>query len=137
MIVVDTNVIAYLCLTSPKSGQAEKVRKTDPEWAAPILWRSEFRSVLSQYLKRKDLTLDEASRIAEECEEMMAGREYVVSSERVLGLAAASGCSAYDCEYVALAQDLGVKLVTADPGILSKFQQTAVSPEAFPPRSSA
>ena len=132
MIVVDTNVIAYLCLASPKSGQAEKVRKADPEWAAPILWRSEFRSVLSKNLKRGTLTLGDAAQIAEECEEMMAGREFVVSSERVLRLAAASGCSAYDCEYVALAQGLGVKLVTADEAILSKFRQTAVSLEAFP-----
>ena len=74
------------------------MRRADPEWAAPVLWRSEFRSVLSRYLRRGKLTLEEALRIVGECEEMMAGREDVVSSEGVLGLVATSGCSAYDCD---------------------------------------
>jgi predicted nucleic acid-binding protein len=48
-----------------------------------------------------------------------------------LQLAAESGCSAYDCEFVALARDLEVPLVTADRQLLAAFPSTAVSPEAF------
>ena len=43
MIVVDTNVIGYLYLSSERSGQAERVLLREAEWAAPILWRSELR----------------------------------------------------------------------------------------------
>jgi hypothetical protein len=57
---------------------------------------------------------------------LMRGREYQVVSRRVLSLAAASACSAYDCEFVALAQDLGVPLVTADRQILQEFADVAV-----------
>ena len=47
MIVVDTNVIGYLFLSSDQSVLAERALQKDNEWAAPILWRSEFRNVLT------------------------------------------------------------------------------------------
>ena len=50
---------------------------------------------------------------------------------RVLALATESGCGAYDCEFVAVAQDLGLPLVTADVELLAKFKPTAVSMRAF------
>jgi predicted nucleic acid-binding protein len=49
----------------------------------------------------------------------------------VLELASRSGCSAYDCEFVALAQDLEVPLVTNDRQILKAFPTIAISPSAF------
>jgi len=51
MIVVDTNIIAYLYISGEKSLQAEQLLSFDSLWNAPILWRSEFRNVLSQYFK--------------------------------------------------------------------------------------
>jgi predicted nucleic acid-binding protein len=35
------------------------------------------------------------------------------------------------CEFVALAQDLGVHLVTSDHALIAKFKPTAVSMRAF------
>ena len=48
-----------------------------------------------------------------------------------LELAKRSRCTAYDCEFVALAKRLGTGLVTSDRQVLSAFPETAVSPEAF------
>ena len=45
MIVVDTNVIGYLFLSSEQSILAEYALKKDSEWTAPIIWRSELRNV--------------------------------------------------------------------------------------------
>ncbi len=50
MIVVDTNVIAYLYLSNERSQQVERLLEKDSEWAAPLLWRSELRNVLALYL---------------------------------------------------------------------------------------
>ena len=131
MIVVDTNIIAYLFITGERSGQAERVLLKDAEWAAPFLWRSEFRNVLALYLRQKLLTVEDAYSILHEAETLLFGREYAVDSEPVLRLAAASHCSAYDCEFVAVAQELNSLLVTEDRKILAAFPQATRSLEQF------
>jgi len=64
-------------------------------------------------------------------ERLMKGQGYQMDSSRILRLAADSGCSAYDCEFVALAQVLGVTMVTADRALIEKFRPDVVSMKAF------
>ena len=131
MIVVDTNVLAYLLLPGGQQTVAEQVLARDPRWAAPLLLRSEFRNILSGWVRRGALTLDRAVSTAVEAEDYVRGREYTVPARDVLDLAGRSRCTAYDCEFVALARQLGVRLVTSDRQLLAAFPETAVSPEAF------
>jgi predicted nucleic acid-binding protein len=126
MIVVDSNIIGYLYLSSERSCQAEQAFRKDPQWAAPLLWRSEFRNVLAFYVRQRRLSLEEAQQIMDEAMDLMIGQEYQVASSRVLSLAAKSRCSAYDCEFVSLAQDLGVPLVTVDKQVLEQFPAVTV-----------
>lgn len=123
MIVVDTNILAYLLLPYDHSAQADALFKRDAEWAAPILWRSEFRNLLAGYLRRKTLLLDEILKVQSEADALLAGNEHEVDSRRVLEFIRDSDCSAYDCEFVVLAERLGVKLVTMDKKILRAFPQ--------------
>lgn len=127
MIVVDTNILAYLYLPGEYTARAEALLQQDPEWSAPVLWRSEFRNILAGYLRRKALTFDQARAIQAEAEALMAGNEHDVDSERVLELVRDSDCSAYDCEYVALAMRLGIRLVTMDTKLLRGFPRHAFS----------
>ncbi len=131
MIVVDTNIIGYLFLNSPHSAHAEEALKKDSAWAAPLLWRSELRNVLTLYLRKGLLTLEDALQIMEEASRLLAGREFAVPSPTVLTLASQSALSAYDCEFVALARDLGVPLVTVDRQILREFPRVAVGLAEF------
>ena len=131
MIVADTNLIAYFAIRDANSELAEAVFETDSVWVAPLLWRSELRSTLTKYIWHAGMSLESALRALHSAEEVVGGREYRVASESVLELAIGSKCSAYDCEYVALAQDLGVPLVTADKQILKAFPKIAVSLEKF------
>ncbi len=131
MIVVDTNLLVYLYLAGQRTAQAEAVLDRDPVWAAPLLWRSEFRNTLAGLVGRQALPLEDAIRMVHDAERWMTGREYSVASDQVLHLTARSRCSAYDCEFVSLAQDLNVVLVTADRQVLAAFSSTAVAPEAF------
>lgn len=131
MIVVDTNVVAYLFLRSERTDQAEAALTRDREWVAPLLWRSEMRSVLAVQVRGGGLPLGDAERIVEEAEALMAGGEYAVDSREVLRHAAESGCSAYDCEFVALASRLAAPLVTVDRRVLAAFPETAVPLDAF------
>jgi len=127
VIVADTNVIAYLWIPGVHTSQAESALRKDANWAAPLLWRSEFRNILTGYIRRNQISFDTAMQLMEEAEDHMRGREYTVSSTHVLNLVKKSPCSAYDCEFVALAEDLEVSLLTTDRKILSTFPSVAVS----------
>ncbi len=131
MIVVDTNVVAYLLLGGRKTPGARLAFRRDPVWAAPMLWRSEFRNVLAAFLRHRTLRLSDALEVMQEAEALFRDAEYSVESGQVLRLVTESGCSAYDCELVALAQELRVSLLTPDADILKEFPQTAISLEAF------
>lgn len=135
MIVVDTNIVAYLWLPAEQTPAAERLLDVDPDWKVPFLWRSEFRSVLALAVKQKRCSLGEAIDLAERAQDHLSGRELSIESEDVLRLAAASGCSAYDCEFVALARRLRVPLVTNDRQVLKAFPELAISLEEYaPPR---
>ena len=121
MIVVDTNIISYLYISGGRSQQSEDLLSFDSNWVAPILWRSEFRNVLAQYLRKKLLNIDEVLLIIQQAEKLLTDHEYEISSAHIMQLVKSSQCSAYDCEFVALAQYLDVPLITADKKILHEF----------------
>ncbi len=131
MIVVDTNIIAYLYLPGEHTVQVEQLLWREPEWAAPLLWQSELCNILALYLRKGLLSREGAQSIMDQALLLLQDREFPISPAHVLHLCAASSCSAYDCEYVALAQDLGVPLVTLDHEILGCFPETAVSLSAY------
>ncbi|MCU0990176.1 MAG: type II toxin-antitoxin system VapC family toxin [Xanthomonadales bacterium] len=127
MIVVDSNVVAYLYLPGDHTDEAEALLERDPGWAAPLLWRSEFRNILAGYMRRRTLTFEAARDLQLEAEQLLVGAEHEVDSWLVLELVRDSDCSAYDCEFVALAMTLGVKLVTMDAKLLKAFPRHAVA----------
>ena len=131
MIVADTNLLIYLYVQGQRTEESEAVLQLDALWAMPLLWRSEFRNSLIGLVRAHALQLDDALTMIDEAERWLTGREYNVLSRQVLTLASRSGYSAYDCEFVALAQDLEVSLVTNDRQILKAFPTIAVSPSAF------
>ena len=127
MIVVDTNVLAYLLLPGPRTELAELLRSQHRQWAAPPLWRSEFRNVLTKQLRQNLLQLPNAMALLQRAERILSAHEEAVVSEHVLQLVSSSRCSSYDCEFVAAAQQLGVPLITEDRAILAAFPEVAQS----------
>jgi predicted nucleic acid-binding protein len=131
VIVVDTNVLLYYWVSGSRTAAAEAVHRKDGEWVAPPLWRSEFRNALATFVQQRIIVLDVALHLVSQAERQMAGREYAVVGHRILTLATRSGCSAYDCEFVALAEELQRPLVTSDSEVLRAFPPTAVRLETF------
>lgn len=127
MIVVDSNVLAYLYLPGEHTQAAEALLERDADWASPVLWRSEFRNILAGYMRRKDITFDQAVSLQLEAESLLAGCEFEVESRNVLELVCESDCSAYDCEFIALAMKLETKLFTMDKKLLRAFPNHALS----------
>ncbi len=131
MIVADANLLAYLVMPGERTAEAEAVLAKDPTWVAPALWRSELRSVVHKFIMRGDLSIARAVSLLGQLDEVIGGREGEVDAEDVLALAFRSKCSIYDCEYVALANTLGVPLVTTDRAILKAFPALAMTPAEF------
>ena len=131
MICVDTNIVCYRYMASPFSAAADAAWAKDSDWIVPILWRSEFRNALTGSIRRRSLTVEEAIAIANLAEAMLDRKEFTVSTSAVLQLVSRSNCSAYDCEFVALAHANGVRLLTVDRQILHEFPEVAISLDKF------
>lgn len=131
MIVVDTNVVAYAVLPGEGTESALAVAERDPAWIAPALWRFELRNVLATVMRLKSLRLPAALAAFSAAEDLVSDADFGSSTEDCLRLAARGGVSAYDAEFVLVAERLGVPLVTADRKLARAFPGLAVSPGAF------
>lgn len=131
MIVVDTNIIAYMVFKTPHSDNVAGFHKAESEWNVPVLWRSEFLNVVSLYYRKKILTYQDAIQAIDFAEQLVNHHEHHVSSIMILETIAASTCSSYDCEFVALAKDLSVKMITYDKQIIKDFPDIALKPEDY------
>ena len=131
MIVADTNLLVYAMIPGPNRQLAQSVLRKDSEWHAPTLWRSEFRSALAGYLRAEIMSYEEILEAMDKTEFFMAGREHSVNSTAVLRLVADSDSSAYDCEFIALANHLNVPLITSDSQLLRNFPDRALAPDRF------
>ena len=131
MIVVDTNIIAHFWLPSDHSQLCDQVFEQDPEWIAPVLWIGEFRNVVSLYLRKQLIDLSKALQISEKAQELMKDRQFYVHSLQVFDFVNKSNCSSYDCEFVSLANDMSVPLITLDKKVLNTFPDIATHPTNF------
>ena len=127
LLVLDTNIIAYFFLPGPFEKNAQKLRATSFEWAMPVLWRSEFLNVLALQMRHNQMSLSRALATFSIADEMMRDGERQVSAEAILRLVDQCSCSAYDCEFIALAQQLKTKLVTQDKKLLRDFPDVTVN----------
>lgn len=129
MIIVDTNIIAYLHVNGKLTSLALQLLEKDASWIAPPLWQSEFRNLLMNYIRHDVMTREEGINLMEDALITMQNRDLAPANNLILTLAVNSSLSAYDCEFVALAQELTCKLVTVDKQITKKFPDIAISLE--------
>ena len=127
MIVADTNLIAYAFVRGPFRPLARAVLRKDDEWVAPSLWRSELLNTLAQYLRRGDFDGGHLLALYRDAEDLIADREIDPDPGDVVRLIETTPCAAYDCEFAAVAQALGLPLVTSDKRLLAAFPGLAVS----------
>jgi len=127
VIVVDTNILAYRWLPGSRNAEADALLARDSDWCAPLLWRSEFRNILAGFMRRSALSLADAERTMGMAWKSLRGGEHAVGDAEVLALVDRSRCTAYDCEFVALALALKRPLVTDDQVILGAFPDIAIS----------
>jgi predicted nucleic acid-binding protein len=131
LIVVDTNLLVYAVLPGEGTAMALRVAARDADWVAPPLWRYELANVLATWMRVRGLTSADAVDAFSEAERLVVDAELTPSLERKLDLAARGKVSAYDAEFVALAQELDLPLVTADRRLSRAFPKSVLLVEDF------
>lgn len=131
MIVVDTNLIAYAVLPGEHTEAALEVARRDAEWVAPRLWRSELRNVMATAMRVAALKLASAAEAFTAAEDLVADLDRDPPTALCLRLAARGGVSAYDAEFVAAAETLGLRLVTLGRRLARAFPGRALLAEEF------
>ncbi len=131
MIVVDSNIIAVRNLTSALTSKAEQVEEKDPVWIVPFLWRYEFQNILATSIKAKQITADQAWDVWQRVSDILVENESEPSPAKVIDLVAQQGITAYDGQFIALAMEMGVPLVTQDRELQGKFPHVVVSMDHF------
>ncbi len=128
MIVADTNLIVYLLIEGDRTDEVDAFYAREPDWSAPLLWRSEFANVLSTYLRTARLDFSVCLELMEAAEAIFGEATFSIPASRILDVSRRTGLSGYDSEFVALAEDLGVPIVTYDRKILSACPELAQTP---------
>jgi predicted nucleic acid-binding protein len=134
VIVADANLLAYLLVSGPLTAAAERVRAKEKIWIAPPLLRYELLNVLARYVIAGQIERDEAARSMKRGVAMVELSVLNPDPITILNLSAQSGCSTYDLQYVWLAEETDLPLVTADRKILAAFPNVAVDITDFAAR---
>lgn len=131
MIVVDSNVLAARNLTGTRTLLAEQIEKRDPVWIVPPLWRYEFQNILARAIGVRQITSEIALSAWRKVSAQLCENEHEPSPENVIELALRHRITAYDANFIALAMEMGVRCVTEDGELQTKFPAVAVSMADF------
>ncbi len=131
MIAVDTNLIVDLFLPTPHTDLARAIARRDAEWHAPLLWRSEFASVLWQHHRSSGLPLEAARALHRSACAWMDGTEHLPSFDTVLELTFDTDVTPYDGQFLAVARTLGVRLLSHDRRLRRAHPDGVRDPRAF------
>ncbi|MEM7480456.1 MAG: type II toxin-antitoxin system VapC family toxin [Acidobacteriota bacterium] len=131
MIVVDSNILGYAVIAGEFTNQSLRARRRDPAWVAPPLWRFEVRNILATTMRVEGLALETAADAFDEARDMVQEVEHGLPSRQVLLLAQTLKISAYDAEFVTLAEKLDLPLVTADRRLAGVHPERVLTLEEF------
>ncbi|MDR1146937.1 MAG: type II toxin-antitoxin system VapC family toxin [Verrucomicrobiales bacterium] len=129
MIVVDANIIVYFLTEGEKNAATERLFAVDSEWIAPRLWLDEFVNVLCTCERAGKMSSSSAEEVLKKALTLMSGATYTITPGQILAVSRRTGCSGYDSQYIALAENLAAPLYTFDKKILQSCPDLARCPE--------
>jgi predicted nucleic acid-binding protein len=113
MLVVDTNIVAYLLIEGDRTKQAQALYAKDSDWRSEAFLLVEFSNVLAAYRRVRALSSEQTETLLAEAARRV--RELLnVPNLHALRCAERYTVSAYDARFLAAADALGTKLVTED-----------------------
>jgi len=114
MLLVDTNVVVYLLIAGDYTAAAQQLRARDSDWRSEAFLLVEFTNLLASSIATKRMTLSLAQDLLAKATALFDGKLGRIPHSSVLATAARHRVSAYDARFLALAGQLGIRLVTED-----------------------
>jgi predicted nucleic acid-binding protein len=114
MLVIDTNIIAPLYVQSARTDAVAKLFAQDQIWRTEPLALIELSNVLISYERARYITAATARDCLDRAAAFLQPNLFRVSHQAALDAALRYGTTAYDARFLALAQQLGSRLVTED-----------------------
>jgi predicted nucleic acid-binding protein len=113
MVVVDTNILAYLLITGDHTDEAQALFAQDVEWNSEAFVLIEFSNIVATYQRTGGLSRAQGETLLNDAEMRMQG---LINLPHIVALQFARQfkVSAYDARFLATAAKLGAKLVTED-----------------------
>lgn len=119
MLIVDTNVVAYLLIEGDHSASAQELRRRDRDWRSEAFLLVEFTNVLASSIASNRMTRALAGDILAKAITLLDGKLVRIAHTSVLSIAGRYRVTAYDARFLAVAQQLGTRLVTEDAKLRS------------------
>jgi predicted nucleic acid-binding protein len=113
VVLVDTNILAYLLIEGDRTSAAQSLYTKDPDWRSESFVLVEFSNILATYVRTRALVHRQAMELLARAERLVPIVP-VVTNSQALETATEFGISAYDARFVALAKWLRTRLVTED-----------------------
>jgi predicted nucleic acid-binding protein len=114
MVLVDTNIIAPLFVRSARSSEVQQLLERDEIWCTEPFALIELSNVLATYERGGYITAAVAQQCLDRAEALLAPHFSSVTHQAALALALNHQTTAYDGRFLALADQLGSRLVTED-----------------------
>jgi len=113
MLVVDTNILAYLLIAGDRTKEAQSLYERDANWQSEAFLLIEFTNILATYQRTGGLSSNQSESLLNEAEARMHN---LITIPHITALRTAQrfGVSAYDARFLAAAEKFGAKLVTED-----------------------
>jgi predicted nucleic acid-binding protein len=115
VLIIDTNVVAYLLIEGDYTAAARALHRRDEDWRSEVFIMVEFTNVLTASIAARRMDLVLAQRFLADATSLLQGRLTSIPHDSVLSLAVQYRVTAYDARFLALAQQLDRRLVTEDP----------------------
>jgi predicted nucleic acid-binding protein len=114
VLLVDTNVVAYLLIQGDHTASAQELRRRDRDWRSEAFLLVEFTNVLASSIATNRMSVPLAQDFLAKAVSLFDGKLARMAHASVLSIAARHRVSAYDAHFLALADQLGRRLVTED-----------------------
>ena len=114
MLLVDTNIIAPLYVRSARSQPVAKLFARDAVWRTEPLALIELSNVLIAYERARYITAATARDCLNRAAAFLQPHLFRVSHQAALEAALDYRVTAYDARFLALADQLGIRLITED-----------------------